>query len=264
MPATNTLTSIFTAIANAIRGKNGSSDTYTPDEMAAAIAAIPSGGGSFDASQLKSVAMESTKLAYDFTGFDTSLVTKFNSFIAYNYNLRTLDLSMLDTSSATDMNSFLAGCRYLTSVDVSSLDVSHVTNMSYMFYSCAALTSLDLANFDTASVTNLQALFMSCTALESVNIPGIDTTHITTASNMANMFRACNALRCVIWSQKSVVQPLLQSPVGDQWVTDNAIFYVPDNLVTAYQAATNWSTISSRIKGISELPQQYKTLYNIS
>lgn len=34
----------LTAIANAIRGKNGSSDTYTPPQMAAAIEAIPTGG----------------------------------------------------------------------------------------------------------------------------------------------------------------------------------------------------------------------------
>ena len=34
------------AIATAIRGKNGSSDTYKVSEMAAAITAIPSGGSS--------------------------------------------------------------------------------------------------------------------------------------------------------------------------------------------------------------------------
>ena len=33
----------YTNIANAIRGKNGSSDTYTPAEMADAILAIKSG-----------------------------------------------------------------------------------------------------------------------------------------------------------------------------------------------------------------------------
>lgn len=36
----------LTNIANAIRGKNGSSDTYTPAEMATAITNIPSGGES--------------------------------------------------------------------------------------------------------------------------------------------------------------------------------------------------------------------------
>lgn len=34
----------------------------------------------------------------------------------------------------------------------------------------------------------------------------------------------------------------------------NANVYVPDNLVSQYQGAANWSDISTRIKGISELP----------
>lgn len=38
--------SSLTGIANAIRGKNGSTDTYKPSEMAAAITAISGGGGS--------------------------------------------------------------------------------------------------------------------------------------------------------------------------------------------------------------------------
>jgi hypothetical protein len=39
----------FTAIANAIRGKNGSSATYTPAQMATAITAIPTGTDTSDA-----------------------------------------------------------------------------------------------------------------------------------------------------------------------------------------------------------------------
>ena len=30
--------------------------------------------------------------------------------------------------------------------------------------------------------------------------------------------------------------------------------YVPDESVAAYQAATNWSSFASKIKGISEMP----------
>ena len=36
----------LTNIANAIRSKNGSSNTYTPAQMGPAILAIPTGGGS--------------------------------------------------------------------------------------------------------------------------------------------------------------------------------------------------------------------------
>ena len=38
--------SSLTGIADAIRSKNGSTDTYKPSEMAAAITAISGGGGS--------------------------------------------------------------------------------------------------------------------------------------------------------------------------------------------------------------------------
>ena len=41
------LTDTFSDIADAIRNKNGSSNTYTPAQMPAAIAAIPTGGGSY-------------------------------------------------------------------------------------------------------------------------------------------------------------------------------------------------------------------------
>ena len=40
----STLTETFSDIADAIRGKNGSSNTYTPAQMPAAITAIPTGG----------------------------------------------------------------------------------------------------------------------------------------------------------------------------------------------------------------------------
>ena len=53
--------SILTAIANAIRGKNGSSDTYKPGEMAAAITALPSAGTMIE----KSISANGTYKAED-------------------------------------------------------------------------------------------------------------------------------------------------------------------------------------------------------
>lgn len=52
----------LTNIANAIRGKNGSSDTYTPAEMATAITNIPTGGGE-PTLQTKSVSYTPTETA---------------------------------------------------------------------------------------------------------------------------------------------------------------------------------------------------------
>ena len=47
--------SSLTAIGEAIRGKNGTTNTYKPSEMAAAISNIPAGGGNLDFSNLEYV-----------------------------------------------------------------------------------------------------------------------------------------------------------------------------------------------------------------
>ena len=53
---------------------------------------------------------------------------------------------------------------------------------------------------------------------------------------------------------------VIQSPTMMTLTSTNAFtgttcnIYVPDALVAAYQAATNWSTLAARIKPISELP----------
>ena len=47
--------SYFTDIANAIRGKNGETTTYKPNEMAAAISALSSGGGDWQVAAISTV-----------------------------------------------------------------------------------------------------------------------------------------------------------------------------------------------------------------
>ena len=53
--------SSLSAIGEAIRGKNGTTNTYKPSEMAAAISSIPAGGGNFDFSNLEYVQLTSSK-----------------------------------------------------------------------------------------------------------------------------------------------------------------------------------------------------------
>lgn len=51
--------SSLSAIGEAIRGKNGTTNTYKPSEMAAAISSIPAGGGNLDFSNLEYVQLTS-------------------------------------------------------------------------------------------------------------------------------------------------------------------------------------------------------------
>lgn len=64
-----TLTETFSDIADAIRGKNGSSNTYTPAQMPAAITAIPTGGGGTYQTKTVSPSESSTDVTPD-SGYD--------------------------------------------------------------------------------------------------------------------------------------------------------------------------------------------------
>jgi hypothetical protein len=44
--------------------------------------------------------------------------------------------------------------------------------------------------------------------------------------------------------------------LGSSAIPDNTTVYVPDTSVKAYQTATDWSSLASRIKGISEMPAE--------
>ena len=254
---------ILTSIANAIRAKTGKSASMTPADMATEIASI--GGQTFDWSQVNGISFYGGKVTsstFDVTGIPTGDFTNFSNCFYWNGSMTTFDGTGWDTSSATDMNNFFSLCSNLASVDVSTFDVSHATNLSSFFSYCTKLTSLDLAAFHTDAMTNMANMFRNCSTLTSVNLWNFDTTHVT-ATGMNTSFTNCSRLTDIIWSQKSTVQPLVTTPEA-AGITATMNFYVPDNLVSSYQAATNWATISSQIHGISDCPAAVKALYNIS
>ena len=233
----------LTAIANAIRTKGGTSAQITLDQMPAAVAAIPSGGGG---------------------GFDASQITGSISFYTPMTQTGGLDMSGLDTSNLTTMYQMFAFSR-CNPIDVTSFNTSSVQKFTEMFYECANLTSMDVSNFDTSHATLIKGMFRNCPLLRSVNFANLDTTNITTAASVQNLFYSDNNLQAVIWATNKTTVQAFPSALNDTSILpSSAHLYVPDNLVTAYQTATNYSVISSRIHGISDLPQEFKTLYGIS
>lgn len=196
----------------------------------------------------------------DLSKFDTSNVYDMSSMFLSCSGLTSLDLSKFNTSKVTYMNAMFNGCSGLTSIDVSKFDTSKVQNMQNMFYGCSGLTSLDLSAFDTPSLTNMGAMFRQCTNLTSLNMSNIVTNNI--ASGAYNMFTSCTNLTDIIWSQKSTLQKLPITP-SYMSITSTMKFYVPDDLLNDYKAATNWSTIASQIYPISQLPAAVATLYGI-
>ena len=90
--------SSLTAIGEAIRGKNGTTNTYKPSEMAAAISSIPAGGGNFDFSNLEYVQLtrDSGSVLPDLTPF----ISDFNKVVCImiqGYNVSFVYLRGTDT-----------------------------------------------------------------------------------------------------------------------------------------------------------------------
>ena len=149
----------------------------------------------------------------------------------------------MDTSSVTTMKNMFNNCPSLTSIP--EMDTSSVTTMKNMFNYCSSLTSVP--EMDTSSVTNMENMFRNCSSLTSV--PEMDTSSVT---NMANLFYECSLLTSVTFVGDTVppygTNMFYNTPIA----SGNGSIFVPDNMVSAYKAASGWSAHASVIKGISE------------
>lgn len=131
--------------------------------------------------------------------------------------------------------------------------------------SCDNLKSLHLPKLTSLPTQGIY----SCNNLESIAINNV-------TSISATAFYYGYSLLAVIITQTTSIATLTKggfnycyhilgttnstyNPTGAK----DGFIYVPDSLVADYKAATNWSTYADQIKGLSELPQEYKDLYGI-
>ena len=125
---------------------------------------------------------------------------------------------------------------------------------SHSMYAKAYLTSCEFS-----SVTEIWGGgCYGCSRMESARFPVLRTINNTS-------FSGCAALEALILDQITAVPNLVNvSAFNNTPIADGTGYvYVPDNLVDAVKAATNWTTFADQIKGISELPAALKTLYGI-
>lgn len=112
------------------------------------------------------------------------------------------------------------------------------------------LSLLGRGSFAGTAITRIKSLgkikqieqetFKNCKDLESVVLPE------TTTFIAKYCFDSCSKLNSVVCM--TTVPPEIETYT----FSGNMNFYVPDNSVTAYRTATNWSVFSSRIKPLSD------------
>lgn len=167
----------LTNIANAIRGKNGSSNKYKPGQMADAIDNIPAGGIGIPREVSNGVYQIPEVTSFSLPSDATDVGPNALAYAFYSCpSLTSVDLSSLTAVSGEDaFYEAFYKCESLTSVDLSSLTtLSGRGALEYAFDACTALTSVDFSSLTTVSgYHSLSAAFSRCSSLTSISFPAL-------------------------------------------------------------------------------------------
>ena len=165
------------------------------------------------------------------------------------------DITIPNIVTSIGISAF-AGCTGLTSVVIPDT-VTNIGNDA--FYGCTNVISVTLPN-TIVSITD--EMLCNCTSLQSITIPNSVTsigfqsfarctglTGVTIPSGVTNIgqaaFSGCTGLDSI--TCLAVTPPAMYRSFI---ATNNCPIYVPNGSVAAYQAASGWSTYSSRIQAI--------------
>ena len=248
--------SYLTAIGNAIRAKNGSTTTYKPSEMAAAINAIEAG----DSGLLLSAYWNDT-----ITGaISDDTITKIPNY-AFDRSY-TVDGDKHEITSVSFPNVLTVGsAAFDYNSTIQTIYLPNATSVNYnVCYQCRALESFiaPKATFKTLSRDPLVDLtqqpppsnaqsdsFLGCVSLKKVDIYDVDYTFYK------RFFDGCNALETLILRKTSglVGTGYYTYPKLDPY--GRCYIYVPASLLAEYQASEHWEGKASRLRAIEDYPE---------
>lgn len=234
------------AIANAVNAKTGGTTPLTLDQIAATIPTLSddtvdkilNNTEDFEvhsnATNIRGYAFSNAKITVG--DFPEALNIEGNAFSSCT-RLVTLNVPKVVT---IDGNAF-GYCSNLTELNFPKCE--SIGNSAFMY--CSKIAKLYAPKLQTTG----SSVFRSVTNLAEVYL-GAD---ITTIGQ--NCFQMCSMLEKLVIDGVTSVPTLGNvAALGSTKISSGTGYiYVPDGLVSAFQAATNWSYYAAQIKGISEL-----------
>lgn len=264
----------FKAIADAIRAKNGTTETYKPSEMASAIQNIKS--ESYDKLIDKTITEVSSNLTeigkyvfYDCTRLQS---------VDFPKAVSIGDYAFYGTSALTDLNFPLAreieryAFRGAGFASANFPEVTYVATTAFAYNS--ALTSVNIPKANSVG----GSAFQNCTALQHIKLPKLTAVNNYTLGGCSALqcadfdeaislgtyvFQNCNSLKAVILRGSTMCTLANENTFSGCYHilgTTNATYnpsgskdgyiYVPAALVNTYKADTKWATFASQIRAV--------------
>lgn len=271
--------SYLTAIGNAIRAKNGTTTTYKPSEMAAAISAIETGEDFLP-----------QKITNTLTSYSNNDITAIGNYGLYGCS----SLTSVSLPNVTTIGHHgFCRCKGLTSLTLPNL----TTIEQYGFTSCEGLTSVSLPSVTVIkqrafSGHPMSLKRLSCRnallgvwvfsilgeygsgvlkqyPLEELDIRGFLNEGETAEDGIREShLNELTVDRLILRKNDGIVEIKASrwSSVSDIMGGAKFTLYVPDNLVNAYRTDANWieyctnvrnSSVTTLIKPISDLGRAY-------
>lgn len=270
------------AVADAIRTKGGTSDALTfPGGFVDAVGAIQAGGGGNGIVESDGVISGMTLFA-----IKSDTATKITGNFRYNEYLAEIDCP--NVKSIQNSEGF-RNCKNLARVNLPLVTyiVSFRDTPALLEYNFSNVQRIDQYGFAgsgikklvSESITNIngQRTFDSCKNLTYVNLPNVPKTgwqwnfsscpalKKAVFSNATEIgtgeFNKDSSLETLVLGSKTVVKlGNANALVGTPIESGTGYVYVPRTLedgsdgVTAYQAATNWSTYATQFRAIEDYP----------
>lgn len=251
-------------IADAIRSKNGSSDTYKVSQMADAILAIPTGGGGISIDDLAKNAQpsgaitlgSSVRIIKDYA-FYNKPITSISGANVINISEYALQGTQIASITDADFPSLGVSANYVVLLKMSNLVHIKLSGTKIRLnsgsYGLRNNTKLETAEFPNAASglttsNNVAAYtFGGCTKLKLCDV-GMCCTISANAFNGATIMDTL-ILRYTSVVALSKVSAFTNTPFasgkagGDIYIPKSLYDHLGDGTSSDYKAATNWSTV---------------------
>lgn len=223
------------AIADAIRAKNGSTDTYKVSEMASAIEAIQSGGGNIDILINRSITEINSNVTLvgenafyrceALVSANLPLATKVsNSAFGYCTNLESINIPLV----ANVGQQTFAYCSKLTKISLPSVTFIN----SNAFNKCEMLETVDLGS--TTYVSGYT--FSNCYNLKAVIMRSTQKNNLVATSAFSNCYRILGTTNAT------------HNPEG----LKDGYLYVPRSILSSYTSSSDWGTWATQFRALED------------